>query len=249
MEKSVQRHTWIKSITRSFHYCEATGLFDSNESLCPVATASRQYDSDYARAIEARRRPEEWIGSRSRVILHRILVELNDAVRADCHVMVRRRDVNAATLNVRAISSVLGRKWAGSGKDGRKLAYIRRHGVQHDEHRGLQAGRQGRDNFYKGRDASPRRSNDHNIPPESCQASRKTFSITRHDADPPVPRSSKPTFPGCKLSFGSRILRCLPTLHHLRHVGKLRWHPSRPLGIYWGRMFAFAPRLSYIPSQ
>jgi hypothetical protein len=32
-------------------------------------------------------------------------------------VMVRRRHVNVAALNAHAISSVLGRKWAGSGKD------------------------------------------------------------------------------------------------------------------------------------
>jgi len=45
MEKSAHWHTWIASITRILHYCEAAGLFDSNESLCPVATAPRQYDS------------------------------------------------------------------------------------------------------------------------------------------------------------------------------------------------------------
>jgi hypothetical protein len=39
MEKSAHWHTWIASITRILHYCEAAGLFDSNESLCPVATA------------------------------------------------------------------------------------------------------------------------------------------------------------------------------------------------------------------
>ena len=39
MEKSADRHTWIASITRILHYCEAAGLFDSNESLRPVATA------------------------------------------------------------------------------------------------------------------------------------------------------------------------------------------------------------------
>ena len=39
MEKSAHRHTWIASITRILHYCEAAGLFDSNESLRPVATA------------------------------------------------------------------------------------------------------------------------------------------------------------------------------------------------------------------
>ena len=39
IEKSAHRHTWIASITRILHYCE------------------RQYDSDYARAVNARRRP------------------------------------------------------------------------------------------------------------------------------------------------------------------------------------------------
>ena len=39
MEKSAHRHTWIASVTRILHYCEAAGLFDSNEPLCPVATA------------------------------------------------------------------------------------------------------------------------------------------------------------------------------------------------------------------
>ena len=66
MEKSAHRHAWIASITRILHYCEAAGLFNSNESFCPVATAPRQYDPDYARAIYARRRPEEWIGGRPR---------------------------------------------------------------------------------------------------------------------------------------------------------------------------------------
>ena len=51
MEESARRHTWIASITRILHYCEAAGLFDSNEPLCPVATAPGQYDSDYARAM------------------------------------------------------------------------------------------------------------------------------------------------------------------------------------------------------
>jgi hypothetical protein len=37
MEKSVHRHTWITRITRILHYCEAAGLFNSNESFCPVA--------------------------------------------------------------------------------------------------------------------------------------------------------------------------------------------------------------------
>jgi hypothetical protein len=35
MEKSVHRHTWIASITRILHYCEASGLFNSNESFVP----------------------------------------------------------------------------------------------------------------------------------------------------------------------------------------------------------------------
>jgi hypothetical protein len=120
MEKSAHRHAWIASITRILHYCEAAGLFDSNEPLCPVAAAPRQHDPDYARAIYARRRPEEWIGGRPRVMLLRSLVQSNETDRADCHVMVRRRHVNAAALNPRTISSVLGRKWASSRKDGRK---------------------------------------------------------------------------------------------------------------------------------
>ena len=37
MEESVRRHTWIASVTRILHYCEAAGLFDSNEPFCPVA--------------------------------------------------------------------------------------------------------------------------------------------------------------------------------------------------------------------
>jgi hypothetical protein len=69
MEESVHRHTWIASITRILHYCEAAGLFDSNEPFCPVVAAARLYDSDYARAVYARRRPEEWIGGRPRVVL------------------------------------------------------------------------------------------------------------------------------------------------------------------------------------
>ncbi len=109
MEKNAHRHTWIASVTRILHYCEAAGLFDSNEPLCPVVTAPGQYDSDYARAIYARRRPEEWIGGRPRVIFLRTLVQSNETDRADCHVMVRRRHVNAAALNARAVSSVLGR--------------------------------------------------------------------------------------------------------------------------------------------
>ena len=120
MEKSAHRHTWIASITRILHNCEAAGLFNSNESFCPVATAPRQYDSDYARAVHARRRSKEWIGGRPRVMLARALVQSNETDRADCHVMVRRRHVDAAALNARTISSVLGRKWASSGKGVRK---------------------------------------------------------------------------------------------------------------------------------
>jgi hypothetical protein len=48
MEQSAHRHTWIGSITRILHNREAAGLFDSNEPLCPVAAAPRQYDPDYA---------------------------------------------------------------------------------------------------------------------------------------------------------------------------------------------------------
>src|SRR5882672_12963504 len=117
MEKSAHRHTWIASITWILHYCEAAALFNSNEPFCPVATTARQYDSHYARAVYARRRPEEWIGGRPRVMLLRTLVQSNETDRSDCHVMVRRRHVNAAALHARALSSVLGRKWAGSGKD------------------------------------------------------------------------------------------------------------------------------------
>ena len=116
MAKSAQRHTWIASITRILHYCEAAGLFDSNEPSCPVTTAARQYDSDHARAVYARRRPEEWIGGRPGVMFLGTLVQSNETDRADCHMMVRRRHVNAPALNTYAISSVLGRKWAGSGK-------------------------------------------------------------------------------------------------------------------------------------
>src|SRR6202022_1912825 len=110
----------IASITRILHYCEAAGLFDRNESVCPVAPAPRQYDSDDARAIYARRRPEEGIGGRPRVVFLPTLVQSNETDRADCHVMVWRRHVNATALNARTISSVLGRKWAGTRKDGRK---------------------------------------------------------------------------------------------------------------------------------
>jgi hypothetical protein len=51
------------------------------------------------------------------VILLRTLVQSNETNRADRHVMVRRRHVNAAALNAHAIASVLGRKWPGSRKD------------------------------------------------------------------------------------------------------------------------------------
>ena len=71
MEKSAHRHTWIASVTRILHYCEAAGLFDSNESFCPVAAAPRQYDTGDARAVYARRRPEERIGGRPRVMFLR----------------------------------------------------------------------------------------------------------------------------------------------------------------------------------
>src|SRR6202022_2672939 len=120
IEESARWHTWVASITRILHYCEAASLFDSNEPLCPVATAAGQYDSHYTRAIYARGRPEEWIGGRPRVVLLRILVQSNETDRADRHVMVRRRHVNAAALNAHTIASVLSRKWAGSGKDSRK---------------------------------------------------------------------------------------------------------------------------------
>ena len=120
IEESARWHTWVASITRILHYCEAASLFNSYEPLCPVATAPRQYDSDYARAVYARRRPEEWIGGRPGVMFLGTLVQSNETDRADCHVMVRRRHVNSAALHARAISSVLGRKWAGSGKHGRK---------------------------------------------------------------------------------------------------------------------------------
>jgi hypothetical protein len=53
------------------------------------------------------------------VMLLRTLVQSNETDRADCHVMVRGRHVNVAALNAHAISSVLGRKWAASGKDDR----------------------------------------------------------------------------------------------------------------------------------
>src|SRR6266446_2581815 len=64
---------------------------------------------------------------------------------------------------------------------------MRRADVNDDEERGLQVGRQGRDNSSNGLDASPRRSNDHNVSRGSGQASRRAFSIARLDADHPVP--------------------------------------------------------------
>jgi len=64
---------------------------------------------------------------------------------------------------------------------------MRRADVNDDEERGLQVGRQGRDNSSKGLDASPRRSNDHNVSQGSCQTSRRAFSIAMLDADHPVP--------------------------------------------------------------
>src|ERR1700726_5186830 len=52
-------------------------------SPCVPSTAPRQYDSDDARAIYARRRPEEGIRGRPRVILLRTLVQSNEADRGD----------------------------------------------------------------------------------------------------------------------------------------------------------------------
>src|ERR1700675_362785 len=104
--------------------------------------------------------------------------------------MVRRRHVNAAADNGHAVSSVLGRKWAGTGKNGGKYALTRRADVKHDQERGPQAGRQGRDNTGKGLDASPRSSNDHNVSWGSGQAYRRAFLIARLAglfADHPVP--------------------------------------------------------------
>src|SRR5580692_3975739 len=94
---------------------------------------------------------------------------------------------------------------------------MRRAGVNDDEERGLQVGRQGRDNSSKGLNASPRRSNDHNVSRGSCQASRRAFSIARLDAYHPVPALSKPTFPGCKptfalLEFSTRVIIAYRTL-------------------------------------
>ena len=77
---------------------------------------------------------------------------------------------------------------------------MRRADVKHDEERRLQAGRQGRDNSFKGLDASSRSPNDHNVS-GFCQIYRRAFSIARLDAYHPVPALSKPTFPGCKPSF------------------------------------------------
>ena len=70
---------------------------------------------------------------------------------------------------------------------------MRRADVKHDEERRLQAGRQGRDNSFKGLDTSPRSSNDDNVS-GFCQAYRRAFSIARLDAYHPVPALSKPTF-------------------------------------------------------
>ena len=70
--------------------------------------------------------------------------------------------------------------------------------MKHDEERRLQAGWQGRDNSFKGLDASPRSSNDHNVS-GFCQVYRRAFSIARLDAYHQVPALSKPTFPACKV--------------------------------------------------
>src|ERR1700730_4729264 len=72
---------------------------------------------------------------------------------------------------------------------------MRRADVKHDEERGPQVERQGRDNSSKGLDASPRRSNYHNVSRGFCQASRKVFSIAGLDTDHLVPPLSEPTFP------------------------------------------------------
>src|SRR6202030_563417 len=84
---------------------------------------------------------------------------------------------------------------------------MRRADVKHDEERRPQAGRQGRDNSFKGLDASSRSSNDHNVS-GFCQIYRRAFSIARLDAYHPVPALSKPTFPGCKPSFA--LLALIP---------------------------------------
>jgi hypothetical protein len=193
MEKSVHRHTWITRITRILEYRESAGPSNSNESFCPVATAPpRQYDPDYARAIYARRRPEEWIGGRPRVIFLRTLVQSNETNRADCHVMVRRRYVNAAALNALPFLPCS----AGSGPApertaGNRLACV---GLMWSTMNSVDCrlGGKGRDNSSYGLDASPRRSNDYNVSRGSGQASRRAFSIARLDADHPVlPRLSR----------------------------------------------------------
>src|ERR1700738_1121352 len=74
---------------------------------------------------------------------------------------------------------------------------MRRADVKHDAR--PQAGRQGRDNSFKGLNASSRSSNDHNVS-GFCQIYRRAFSIARPDADHLVPALSKPTF-GCKPTF------------------------------------------------
>src|ERR1700738_1836295 len=94
---------------------------------------------------------------------------------------------------------------------------MRRADVKHDEERRLQARRQGRDNSSKGLNASPRRSNDHNVSRGFCQVYRRAFSIARLDADHPVPALSKPTFPECKptfalLDFSTRVVIAYRTL-------------------------------------
>jgi hypothetical protein len=77
---------------------------------------------------------------------------------------------------------------------------MRRADVKRDEERRLQAGRQGRDNSFKGLDASPLSSNDHNVS-GFCQVYRRAFSIARLDAYHPITAlsNSKPTFPACKV--------------------------------------------------
>src|ERR1700719_2861505 len=70
---------------------------------------------------------------------------------------------------------------------------MRRADVKHDEERRPQAGRQGRDNSFKGLDASSRSSNDHNVS-GFCQIYRRAFSIARLDAYHPVLAVCEPTF-------------------------------------------------------
>src|ERR1700720_3988051 len=96
--------------------------------------------------------------------------------------------------------------------------------VKHDEERGLQVGRQGGDNSSKGLDASPRRSNDHNVSRGSCQGSRRAFSIARLGSDHPVPALSKPIFPGCTPSFVSllALLYCTGPAHQPSLCARLR---------------------------